>query len=280
MSELASEPSASASPAARSPAAVTGAAAYRDSFGGKVALVTGGASGMGRAISTAFAAAGARVVVADVAVDGGEQTAGAITRAGGEAVFVPTDVALSDDVAAAVDVAMSGFGGLDCAVNAAAIEGEGGPLADVDDERFDRIIAVNLRSIFLSMKHEIRAMLPRGGAIVNIASTNSYRPQPHQAAYTAAKFGVAGITKAAALDYAPLGIRINAVAPGAIDTPMLRGAIAARGRDPADVADRLSLLNRFGSVDEIAEAVLWLCSDRSTFTIGHVLAVDGGYLAR
>jgi glucose 1-dehydrogenase len=259
---------------------VSAGAGYGDWFDGKVALVTGGASGMGRAISSAFAAAGAHVVVADISVGGGEETAQAIKDGGGEALFVRTDVSDSADVQAAVDLAVSTFGGLDCAVNAAAIEGEGGPLAEVDEDTFDRVIAVNLRSIFLSMKYEIRAMLPRGGSIVNIASTNSYRPQPHQAAYTASKFGVAGITKAAAIDYAPLGIRINAVAPGAIDTPMLRGAIAARGRDADDVANRLSLVGRFGTVDEIAEGALWLCSDRSTFTIGHVLAVDGGYLSR
>jgi glucose 1-dehydrogenase len=259
---------------------VSAGAGYGDWFDGKVALVTGGASGMGLAISSAFAAAGAHVVVADISVGGGEETAQAIKDGGGEALFVRTDVSDSADVQAAVDLAVSTFGGLDCAVNAAAIEGEGGPLAEVDEDTFDRVIAVNLRSIFLSMKYEIRAMLPRGGSIVNIASTNSYRPQPHQAAYTASKFGVAGITKAAAIDYAPLGIRINAVAPGAIDTPMLRGAIAARGRDADDVANRLSLVGRFGTVDEIAEGALWLCSDRSTFTIGHVLAVDGGYLSR
>jgi len=256
-------------------------ATYGGWFEGKAALVTGGASGMGRAISAAYAAAGARVVVADVSVDGGEQTAQAIKDAGGEALFVRTDVSASADVQAAVAAAVSTFGGLDCATNAAAIEGESGPLADVDDETFDRIIAVNLRSIFLSMKYEIRAMLEQGsGAIVNIASTNSYRPQPRQAAYTASKYGVAGITKAAAIDYAPLGIRINAVAPGAIDTPMLRNAIASRGSDVDDVTRRLSLVGRFGTVDEIAQAVLWLCSDQSTFTVGHVLAVDGGYLSR
>jgi NAD(P)-dependent dehydrogenase (short-subunit alcohol dehydrogenase family) len=253
---------------------------YGDWFGGRVALVTGAGSGMGREIALALARNGARVVLADISTDGGEQTQKLVDEVGGEAVFVRTDVSVGDDVAAAVQLAVSTFGGLDCAVNAAAVEGEGGLLADTDDALFDRLIAVNLRSVFLSMKYEIKAMGERGGAIVNIASTNSYRPQPRQAGYTASKFGVVGLTKAAAIDYAPLGIRINAIAPGAIDTPMLRNAIVNRGSDEADVIRRLSLVGRFGTTDEIANAALWLCSDRSTFTVGHVLAVDGGYLSR
>jgi glucose 1-dehydrogenase len=180
-----------------------------------------------------------------------------------------------------VALAVDRFGGLDAAVNMAAIEFEVDFLADLDDEDFDRMIAVNLRSIFLSMKHEIRAMLVRGaGTIVNIASTSSYRPQPHQSAYTASKFGVLGITKSAAVDYAGRGVRINAICPGAIDTPMLRGAIAKRGRDPQEVASRLSLTGAFGHPENIAAAALWLSSDAAAFTIGHALAVDGGYLAR
>lgn len=250
-------------------------------FEGKTALVTGGAGGMGRATSLAFAAAGANVVVADWAEEGGLETVAAIEAAGGVATFVRTDVSKSDDVTAMVALAVDRFGGLDAAVNAAAIEFEVDFLADLADEDFDRMIAVNLRSVFLSMKHEIRAMLARGtGTIVNIASTNSYRPQPHQSAYTASKFGVLGITRSAAVDYAGQGVRINAICPGAIDTPMLRGAIAKRGRDPQEVANRLSLTGSFGRVEDIASAALWLSSDASAFTIGHALAVDGGYLAR
>ena len=178
--------------------------------------------------------------------------------------------------------AVDAFGGLHYAVNGAAIELEREPLADVEESTFDRIIAVNLKSIFLCMKYEIRQILAQGtgGAIVNIASTNSFRPQPNQSAYTASKHGVIGMTRNAAIDYAGQGIRINAICPGAIDTPMLRAAIDRRGRDPEDVAARLSLLGRFGEPDEIAKAALWLCSDESSFTIGHALAVDGGYLAR
>jgi len=251
-------------------------------FDGKVAIVTGASGGMGQAIAIAFAAAGASVVAADLTEDAGRETVEQIGQAGGRAVFVATDVSDAAAVEALVARATSDFGRLDCAVNAAAIEGERGPLHEVDDATFDRIIAVNLRSIFLCMKHEIVAMLAggHGGAIVNIASTNSFRPQPHQSAYTASKHGVLGMTRNAAVDYGAQGIRINAICPGAIDTPMLRAAMERRGRQPEEVAGRLSLLGRFGQPDEIAQACLWLCSDESSFTTGHALAVDGGYLAR
>ena len=251
-------------------------------FDGQVAIVTGASGGMGRAVALAFAAAGASVVAADLTEDAGRETVEQIGQAGGRAVFVPTDVSDAAAVEALVARATGDFGRLDCAVNAAAIEGERGPLHELDDEVFDRIIAVNLRSIFLCMKHEILAMLAagRGGAIVNIASTNSFRPQPHQSAYTASKHGVLGMTRNAAVDYGAEGIRINAICPGAIDTPMLRAAMERRGRQPEEVANRLSLLGRFGQPDEIAQACLWLCSEESSFTTGHALAVDGGYLAR
>jgi NAD(P)-dependent dehydrogenase (short-subunit alcohol dehydrogenase family) len=250
-------------------------------FDGKVALVTGAAGGMGRATAEAFAAAGAQVVAADIAADGGEETVEKINRDGGEAVFVRTDVSQAADVAAAVQAAVRTYGGLDCACNAAAIEIETKLLADCEEAAFDRIVAVNLKSIFLCLKYEIRAMLERGGgAIVNIASTNSFRPRPRQSVYTATKHAVVGMTKTAAIEYAGAGIRINAVAPGAIDTPMLRGAMAARGSAEEDVLARLSLIGRFGQPAEIASAVLWLCSDQSGYTMGHVLSVDGGYLAR
>jgi glucose 1-dehydrogenase len=251
-------------------------------FDGQVAIVTGASGGMGRAVALAFGAAGASVVAADLTEDAGRETVEQIGQAGGRAVFVPTDVSDAAAVEALVARATGDFGRLDCAVNAAAIEGERGPLHEVDDEVFDRIIAVNLRSIFLCMKHEILAMLAagRGGAIVNIASTNSFRPQPHQSAYTASKHGVLGMTRNAAVDYGAEGIRINAICPGAIDTPMLRAAMERRGRQPEEVANRLSLLGRFGQPDEIAQACLWLCSEESSFTTGHALAVDGGYLAR
>ncbi len=250
-------------------------------FDGRSTIVTGGSGGMGRAIALAFSAAGSRVIVSDVAVAGGEETVELVRAAGGEAQFVQANVADAGDVKAMVAAAVSAFGGLDYAVNAAAIEFEVDYLADLADEDWDRMLDVNLKSVFLCMKHEIKAMLAgSGGAIVNIASTNSYRPQAHQSAYTASKFGVLGLTKSAAVDYAPQGVRINAICPGSIDTPMLRGAMAKRGRDPQEVANRLSLIGRFGTPEEIAAAALWLCSGASAFTIGHALAVDGGYLSR
>ena len=248
--------------------ATAGAASWAQ---GKSVVVTGAARGMGAAIATMFSQAGARVVLADIVADAGEETASKLRDDGGDAVFVRTDVAQGDDVAAAVAVAVDRFGGLDCAVNAAAIETERGPVHECEDEVFDRLIAVNLRSVFLSLKYEIRAMLAtgRGGSIVNIASTNSFRPQANQPGYTASKHGVLGITRATAVDYGRLGIRVNAICPGAIDTPMLRGAMERRGGDPAEVAARLSLFARFGEVEEIAEAAMWLCSPHSSFTTGH-----------
>jgi glucose 1-dehydrogenase len=250
-------------------------------FDGRSTIVTGGSGGMGRAIALAFAAAGSRVIVSDVMDAGGEETVALVREAGGEATYVHADVSSSSDVAAMVDAAVDAYGGLDYAVNAAAIEFEVDYLADLSEEDWDRMLDVNLKSVFLCLKHEITAMLASGGgAIVNIASTNSYRPQAHQSAYTASKFGVLGLTKSAAVDYAPRGIRINAICPGSIDTPMLRGAMAKRGRDPQEVARRLSLIGRFGTPEEIAAAALWLCSGVAGFTIGHALAVDGGYLSR
>ncbi len=250
-------------------------------FEGKSVIVTGGSGGMGKATAEAFAEAGARVVVADIS-DAGDAVADDIRKGGGTAVFQRVDVADDASAEAMVQRAVDEFGTLDHAVNMAAIEGETERLADLDVETFDRIIAINLRSVFLCMKYEIRAMLAggSGGAIVNIASTNSFRPQPHQSGYTASKHGVIGLTRSAAIDYAGDGIRINAICPGAIDTPMLRNAMNQRGRAESEVVSRLSLVGRFGRPDEIAKAALWLCSDDSSFTVGHALAVDGGYLAR
>ena len=258
-------------------------------FAGEVAVITGAAGGMGRAAAVAFARAGANVVLGDVDAAGGAESARLATAAAGrnaETVFVTTDVRDAEAVAALVATATERFGALHYAINAAAIETETAPLHDCDDDNFDRMQAVNVRGLFLCMKHELRAILANDsvdgwkGAIVNIASTNSFRPQHDQPAYTASKHAVLGLTRSAAYDYSGRGVRINAICPGGIDTPMLQAAMERRGRDPQDVIDRLSLIGRFGRPEEIANAALWLCSDGSTYTMGHALAVDAGFLAR
>lgn len=250
-------------------------------FHGEVAFVTGASGGMGQAIANAFAAAGASVVAADVDDDAGQALVAAIVERGGDATYVRCDVADESSVQAAVSAALSSYGHLDCAVNAAAIENEMVPLHECTLDGFERMQAVNLRGVFLSMKYELQAMLPSGrGAIVNIASTNAVRPQNNQPAYTASKHGVLGLTRSAAIDYAAQGIRINAILPGSIDTPMLRGAMERRGRNIDETVGKLSLIGRFGRPDEIAAAALWLCAENSSFVVGHPLAVDAGYLAR
>jgi len=185
------------------------------------------------------------------------------------------------EVAGAVGLAVAHYGGLHIAVNCAAIEIEDTVLHELPDDIFDRIVEVNLRGPFLSMKHEIPAMLATTGpaSIVNIASVNSFKARPRQVAYTSTKHALIGMTKAAAIEYASSGIRINAICPGSIDTPMLRSAFARRGRDPQAAASDLSRLGRFGRVEEIADAALWLCSEKSSYVVGHALVVDGGYLA-
>ena len=248
---------------------------------GKTALVTGAARGMGRAAALAFAAAGANVVVVDVNDDGGRDTAERVNAAGGEGHFVHCDVSRGQAVAALIAEAVEVFGSVDCACNNAAIELEDGQLADVDDDVFDKVIGVNLKGVFLCMKYEIRQMQSQGGGtIVNIGSINSLRPQTTGAVYTSTKHGVVGLTRAAANSYAADGIRVNAVLPGAIDTEMLREKMAAVGVTAEQVLPDLSLNGRFGRPEEVAEAVLWLSSARSSYTFGHLLAVDGGYLAR
>lgn len=248
---------------------------------GRTAVVTGATGGMGRAITQSLAGAGANVMASDVTDVGADELLAACAHTSGSVQFHAADVSDADHVAGLIAATVAAFGGLRCAVNAAAIEFETVPLAECADADFDRMMAVNSRGVFLCLKHEIRAILDAGtgGSIVNIASTNSYRPQHDQPAYTASKHAVLGLTRSAAIDYARHNIRINAICPGAIDTPMLRNAMDRRGRDVADVAHRLGYLGRLGAPDEIAEAALWLCTDGASFTTGHALAVDGGMLA-
>lgn len=249
---------------------------------GRVALVTGAASGMGAATARLLAAEGALVVVADVAEEAGAAVAAEIVAAGGDAVFHRVDVARAADVEALVQAAVGTYGRLDCAVNNAAVAPDTRPLAHFDEDHFDRIVAIDLKGVALCLKYELRQLLAQGGpgSIVNISSVNGVRPQPNSAAYTAAKHGVIGLTKVASLENAPHGIRVNAVCPGAIDTPMLRGALARRGANADEFVPVLSLLGRVGRPEEVAEASLWLCSDRSSYVTGAVLPVDAGYLSR
>lgn len=248
---------------------------------GKVAVVTGATGGMGRSITYDLAQSGANVVACDLSTTGADELLAACESAPGMVEFVAADVAVADQISGVIDQAVRSFGRLDAAVNAAAIEFETVPLAECADDDFDRMMAVNTRGVFLSMKFELRAMLDagNGGSIVNIASTNSFRPQHGQPAYTASKHAVLGLTRSAAIDYARHDIRVNAVCPGAINTPMLHNAVERRGRDVDDVASRLSYFGRFGEPSEIANAVAWLVSDASSFTTGHALSVDGGMLA-
>lgn len=249
---------------------------------GKVAIVTGAGMGMGAATAQLFAAQGAAVLVADINLDAAQATANAIAEAGGQAHPCRLDVADEGAVAAMVESTVDRFGRLDCAVNNAAIKPDTHPIDDADMAEFDRIIAVNLRSVMLCLKYQIAQILRQGskGAIVNIGSVSSQRPQPMNAAYVASKHGVIGLTKVASLDYAPRGIRVNAVMPGAIDTPMIRQSLSDYNLTEADFAPQLSLMNRFGRPEEVAQASLWLCSDAASFVTGHALAVDAGYLTR
>jgi len=247
---------------------------------GKVAIVTGAAMGMGEATARVFAAAGAEVLVSDINADAGEATAEAIRQDGGSASFVRTDVSNAADAAAMVRCAVERYGRLDCAVNNAAVTPDTHPLSELDEQEWDRVLAVDLKGVALCCKYEIRQMLEHGGAIVNIGSVSSFRPQPNNAAYVAAKHGVIGLSKVASLEAAPHGIRVNTVCPGAIDTPMIRGALETVGSTEEEFAPLLSLFGRFGKPEEVAHASLWLCSDRSSYVTGAVLAVDAGYTSR
>ena len=245
-------------------------------FTGRVAFVTGASSGIGRSTSLAFAHAGASVAVVDVNAVGADGTVEQIRRLGGTAIALRCDVSSDEDVAAAVQATVDQFGRIDHAFNNAGIEQPVAPLAEVGTNEFDRLVAVNLRGVFLCMQRQVPAMLDGdGGTIVNTASGAGVAGFADQSAYCATKFGVVGMTKAAALDYAALGIRINAICPGIIETPMMDrftgGTDVGRERVVAQEP-----IGRMGTPHEIAEAVLWLSSTASSFVVGHALVVDGG----
>ena len=248
-------------------------------FNGKVALVTGGSSGMGRAAALAFAGEGANVVVADIDVTGGEETVRHIQESGGEALFVPTDVSQASAVEALVAATVATYGRLDCAFNNAGINIEHGPLTEGTEAVWDRVLSINLKGVMLCMKYEIPAMLTGGGGtIVNTASVVGLSGGRGFPAYVASKHGIIGLTKAAALDYARDGIRVNAVCPGTIYTPMYERRV---GTDPQTAARIMSEipLGRLGQPEDVAGAVIWLCSAAASFVTGHALVVDGGDIA-
>jgi NAD(P)-dependent dehydrogenase (short-subunit alcohol dehydrogenase family) len=247
-------------------------------FTGKVALVTGGGAGIGRATSLRFARHGAKVVVGDIN-PAGVETANLIKREGGEAVFVQTDVREPKDVENLVATAVETYGGLHCAFNNAGILPPTIPLADVDDSTFDNVLAVDLKGVFLSMKYEIQQMLQTGGgAIVNNASIVGVIAEAGISTYAAAKHGVIGLSKAAALEYASKGIRINALAPGLVETAMTKQWFDDPAMRSYFMAN--SPIGRFAQPEEIAGMVLFLCSDFASFAVGQTFAIDGGYTAR
>lgn len=247
---------------------------------GKVALVTGGASGIGRATALAFAREGAKLVVADMNVEGGQQTVHMITEQGGEAIWVQTDVTQPTAVKALISKTVETYGRLDCAHNNAGISGGGHALtAEYSEERWHQVIAVNLTGVWLCMKYEIPQILSQGsGAIVNTASVAGLIGGRGLAAYVASKHGVVGLTKTAALEYAQQGIRVNCVCPGVIHTPMTARGLSDPERRARIIATEP--IGRVGTPEEVAEAVVWLCSDAASFVTGHTMTVDGGFVAQ
>lgn len=249
-------------------------------FQGQVAIVTGASSGMGLATAEAFARAGAAVVLADVNETALRDATDDLTAAGHQAIGVACDVSEERQVAAMVERAVSEFGRLDLAFNNAGVQAPPTDAADEPAELFDRVNAVNLRGVWACMKHELRQMRAQGsGAIVNNSSLGGLVGLPGRAAYHASKHGVIGLTKSAALEYAPRGIRINAICPGTIETPMVAEMIA-KGELDMDEAIANQPIARLGRADEMAAAVLWLCSPGASFVLGVALPVDGGYVAR
>jgi NAD(P)-dependent dehydrogenase (short-subunit alcohol dehydrogenase family) len=271
----------------------------------KVSIITGGAVGIGRASALAFAREGSKVVVADVSRKGGQETVDLIRKTGADATFIPCDVTRANEVEALVDKTVATYGRLDCAFNNAGSEGEIAPLVECSEENFDRVINVNLKGVWLCMKYEMRQMLKQGsGAIVNMASVAGVVAERGFPAYAAAKGGVIQITRTAAVEYGGTGVRINAICPGAIMTPMVERAMSGMsakamapglmhsskmgwvvermmksGRVKRMMVNMMHPIGRPGKAEEVAEAVVWLCSDAASFVTGHSMLVDGGMTA-
>lgn len=246
----------------------------------KVALVTGGSSGIGRATALTFAREEAKVIIADVAVEGGEETVEMIRKAAGEAIFVRTDVTKAFEVETLVNKAIQSYGRLDCAHNNAGILGPIAATAEYTEEDWDRVININLKGVWLCMKYEIPQMLKQGkGAIVNTSSVLGLIGLEKRPAYVTSKHGIVGLTKVAALEYAAAGIRINAVCPSIISTPLVEGIWTHNPQAEVQIK-AMHPIGRLGTVEEVAEVVVWLCSDAASFITGYPIAVDGGRLAK
>ncbi len=247
---------------------------------GKVALITGAGSGIGRASALAFAREGAKVAVADIVVEGGEETVRMVKEAGGEAFFIKVDVSNAADVEAMVNTVVDTYGRIDCAYNNAGIEGRLASTDEYPEDVFDKVIDINLTGVWLCMKYELPHMLKQGsGAIVNTASGAGLIGVAGMSAYVASKHGVVGLTKTAALEYAKSGIRVNAVCPGLIQTPMVE-RITADQPQLGEALVAAEPVGRTGKPEEIAESVVWMCSDAASFVTGHAMSVDGGYVAQ
>lgn len=246
----------------------------------KVALVTGGGSGIGRAAALALAREGARLVIADIDPAGGRESAQMVQAQGGQAIFVETDVCQAQATVALIERSVAEYGRLDCAFNNAGIEGAMARTADVTEDDFDRLIAVNLKGVWLCMKYEIQQMLQQGGgAIVNTASAAGLVGTHSMPVYGASKHGVVGLTKSAAIEYASKGIRINAVCPSVINTPMAERTFAKFPQFEQGIKN-MNPSRRLGEAAEVAEAVVWLCSEKASFVTGAALSVDGGFTAQ
>jgi NAD(P)-dependent dehydrogenase (short-subunit alcohol dehydrogenase family) len=248
---------------------------------GKVAIITGGGSGIGRAASEIFAREGARLVLADNVEEGGQETLRMLKEAGADAIFVKADVSKWHDAATMVARTIEKYGHLDCAFNNAGIEGEGGQTHECSEANWNRVIAINLTGVWLCLRAEIDQMLKqgKGGAIVNTSSGAGLAGIRGMPAYVAAKHGVAGLTRAAALEYGRQNIRINAVCPGPIRTPMMMRGLQRRP-DLEERYVRSEPLKRLGEPEEIGEAVAWLCSERASYVTGLPMPVDGGFMAQ
>lgn len=253
----------------------------KETLDGKIALVTGGAAGIGRAAALAFARNGANVIISDIKVEQGEAVVHAVEDAGREAIFIKSDVSRPADVDRLIQATLDRFGRLDCAFNNAGIEGELATTAECTETNFDRTIAVNLKGVWLCMAREIAQMLSQGsgGAIVNMASVAGLVGFRNLPAYVASKHGVLGLTKTAALEYATSRIRVNAVCPGVIHTEMIDRITGMNPELEKQFVD-LEPMGRMGTPEEIAAAAVWLCSDAAAFVTGHAMTIDGGLVAQ